>query len=223
MNATRRTRFFAYFREQLGLVDQLGGREYKVHKKLIYVALLDTMAGLVYPRLSNRRRFVQLVKDFGAWSECEHISTPHLARMLKLNPSPQFNEVRKLAIAHLGSWSEGDHKGARDDLKYNAVRSKWPKDKDSCEPVEGVALEAVQHAHLLYFFRNAVVHSFRPLGTDFEMPEDTEPYYLSVSEAETGPDGRCFHWDLIYPAEFFRSLTEAVINVNYFHRFVLPH
>lgn len=212
MSTERRKRFFGYFRNELDLVDGIGGREYKVHKKLVYVALLDTMAGLVFPRLRNRRRFVELVKEFGAWSEWDKISTPHLVRALELNPAPQFNEVRNIGLKHLASWSQGELKKLKDDLDYNVVRSKWPKDKESSQPLEGVALESLQHVQLLYSFRNAVVHSFRPLGTDFEMPEDVEPYYLSVSDSEGESPDPHFHWDLIYPAAFFRALTESVFD-----------
>ena len=54
-------KFFDYFRDELTLVDKIGGREYKVHKKILYVSMLDTIAGLIYPTRSNSDRFVSVL------------------------------------------------------------------------------------------------------------------------------------------------------------------
>jgi len=212
MSEERRTRFFKYFRNEFDLIASIGDREHKVHKKLCDVALLDTMAGLTFPRNNNRQRFVRLVKELGNWSNCDRISAPHLLRMLELNPAPEFDELRDIARNHVGGWAAGNLISLEADLEFNFVRSKWPKDNQSKEPLEGVVLEHLQHAYLLYSFRNAVVHSFRPLGSDFETDEDISPYYLSITRIGEASEKKKNYWDLIYPTEFFKSLTGSILS-----------
>ena len=200
-------RFFGYFRKELNLIDDIEGREYKIHKKIMYVSMIDTIAGLIYPTFGNKDRFVSLLVNFGSWSESEYVSIPHLARALQLNPSPEFNHLREYVFSEFDKWSQGDLIHINRDIPANIAGTHWPKGKNYNEAVNEVALESLKHAHLLYRYRNALVHSFRPLGSDFEMPEDESPYYLSITVVKKDN-----YWDLIYPAVFFKKLVTNVFN-----------
>lgn len=209
---TKQTWFFAYTKGKLDRIDDISSADLKVHKKILYVAFIDSLSGLVYPAHSqNRERFTEVVLTFGKWNDAGKVSTPHLARALRINPDPSYDKVRDLVLQNLDSWSAGDLIPLSRDLDAGVIGSHWPQGKRYEQPVEGAPWNHLKHVELLYAYRNALVHSFRPLGPDAEMPEDATPYYLSTHDATSGGRGsEEFHWQLIYPTVFLRTLAHDI-------------
>ena len=205
-------RFFKFFREELDLVDKIEGHQYKIHKKILYVSMIDTIAGLIYPTRGNRDRFVQTLIKFASWDEAEYVSIPHLVRTLQLNPDPEYNQLRKYVFNEFRNWKQGSLVPIDTDVPANKVGTHWPKGKQLNEAVNDVMLESLRHAHLLYKYRNALVHSFRPLGSDFEMPEDENPYYMAITTIGSKSDDNDIYWDLIYPEVFFKKLVNNIFD-----------
>ena len=209
MTEERVKNFFEYFRTQLKRVESIGEREYKIHKKILYVSMIDTIAGLIYPTLSNRKRFTSLLINFASWKEVEYISLPHLVQTLKLNPAPEFDKLREFAYKEYDKWPTCGPLFLDKDIPVTNVGTHWPKSKEFNEAVEEVFLDSLTHAHLLYKFRNALIHNFIPLGSDFEMPEDRQPFYMTTQDL-TMQDEEKFYWNLIYPALFFKDITNNI-------------
>jgi len=213
MTVTRRERFFEYFAQQLARIELLDAAELKIHKKMLYVALIDALAGVVYPASGNRERFTAVVRQFGGWADSERISVPHLARALRLNPDPAYNTIREKVQKELSSWSNGDLIPITRDIEAGIVGTHWPKDKHLANPVTGTPWAHLKHLELLYSYRNALVHGFRPLGSDFEFTDDDAPFYISTYTMKAqGTFAEVDYWDLIYPSNFFRTLATSVLS-----------
>ncbi len=213
MYLKRIDRFISYFRKQFDLTNDIGDTPiYKIHKKALYLSLIDGLSGVIYPnKSSHRSRFVQTVLDFGEWEQAEYVSLPHLARLLALNPDPEFEALRKHVLSQIDTWSSGDLIYLDKDVKANEVGSQWPKGKEHSEPVNEIRLDSLKHVQLLYTFRNSLIHEFRPLGIDLEVPEDDDPYYLSVYDTKEDKDMKTIHWNLIYPTVFIHNLCKKII------------
>ncbi|MGI9304277.1 MAG: hypothetical protein ACR2RB_16470 [Gammaproteobacteria bacterium] len=97
-NDTPTGRFFEYLRSQLDLINTLSGRDLKLHRKILYVSMIDTVAGLIYPAYGNRDRFVSVLEVFGGWQDATRVSVPHLVKALERNPSPAYNRLRQKAL-----------------------------------------------------------------------------------------------------------------------------
>ena len=202
-------RFISYFTQELELIDTISNdRKYKVHKKALYLSFIDAFSGVVYPAKSNRKRFVSLVLEFGNWEYSEYISTPHLAKLLKLNPDPKYSKLRKFTFKNYDKWSDGDLIFLNNDLQSKDVEKLWPNGKDYKEPINGIKFESLKHCNLLYSYRNSIIHEFRPFGTDAQFSDDQNPYYFNIMDLD---DENRNYWSLIYPTHFFYVLANTIL------------
>jgi hypothetical protein len=206
----RHDRFFAFIREKLEGIDTLDSEALRTHRKVLYVAFIDSLSAIVFPAyLHNRERFTAFVAQFGNWPDAGRISTPHLARALALNPDPAYNTVRALVSQSFGKWSPGALVPLSQDLEAGVVGTHWPRGKNYERAVQGASWEHFKHAELLYAYRNSLVHGFRGLGLGHELSEDQEPYYLSSHDATPDAPSKLPHWELIYPVAFLSSLAQS--------------
>jgi hypothetical protein len=215
----RQTRFFEFTEENLHRIDSLDSADFKTLRKILYVSFIDSLSGLVYPTSSqNRERFTTFVVRFGAWLNAERVNTPHLARALTLNPDPEYDRVRRVVLDNLESWNTGDLVKIDQDLEAGVIGTHWPQGRKHEQPVEGAPWQHLKHVELLYAYRNALVHGFRPLGHDAEVPEDSEPYYLHTAEISPPPsEGSSEYWELIYPTAFLRTLARTLFQATRDH------
>ncbi len=215
----RQSRFFEFTEANLQRIDSLDAADLKTLRKILYVSFIDSLSGLIYPIFSqNRERFTTFVVQFGSWANAEKVNTPHLARALALNPDPSFDKVRTVVLANLNSWGSGELIKIDRDLDAGVIGTHWPQGKRYEQPVDGAPWQHLKHVELLYAYRNALVHGFRPLGHDAEVPEDTEPYYLHTSELSPPPSAESDeYWELIYPTAFLRSLARTLLEATREH------
>ena len=206
----RHDRYFGFIREKLEGIDNLDSEALRTHRKVLYVAFVDSLSAIVFPAYShNRDRFTAFVTQFGNWPDAGRISTPHLARALALNPDPAYNKVRALVSQSFGKWSPGALVPLSQDLEAGVVGTHWPSGRNYEQPVPGASWEHFKHAELLYSYRNSLVHGFRSLGLSAEVPEDREPYYLSSHDATPDAVSKLPHWELIYPVAFLSKLAQS--------------
>ena len=208
-------RFISHFRGQSARIASLGAeRDHNLFKKSLYVAVLDALARSVYPQKGNRDRFVAFIREFGSWKEADRVSLPHLATLLSKVPDPAFSQVRQYALAEIAKWSEGQMVTLSRDPSYDTIRKLWPQDKDGRFPLAQISLESLQHVHLLYAFRNSLVHELRQLGYGVEREQDKEPYYMSCTSLGPGIDAADSGektWELTYPVTFFETLCACTL------------
>lgn len=211
-------RFIGYFKDQIEEVRALNTKHAELYRRILYASILDTLAGTVLPRRTNRDRFVYFVRRFCQWPDGERVSLPHLVQLIKRNPDPAFEKLREWTLSayralpvHGGSLMPISHDPAFDD-----VQSKWPSSKEHRMPLEGVDLVSLQHVELLYAYRNTLVHEFRIPGYGMEFAEDENPFYHHMSHIEddsTDEDDSLLRGtaELVYPWRFLHRLCDTAL------------
>jgi len=201
-------RFISYFQNKYEIIKET---EFEANdelfKKVLYIGIIDAISKTVFPRKGNRIRFVLFIEIFSGWKNCDRISLPHLVRLLEFTPEPEYSKLREFAFSAYEQWLSGDIIGLETDPKYKEIIKYWPKGKDNTEPIEGVKLESLKHANLLYTYRNSLIHELRNLGYgQEELSLGKEPSYHSMT-MEDGKDT----WQLVYPLGFFENICETCV------------
>jgi hypothetical protein len=181
-----------------------------LHSRILYMALLDAISRSVFPKEENRERIVQFVSSFCGWTECERISLPHLYKLVGKKTEEQFQPLRNLAIRAMSKWIPAEKISLSRDLELSEVEVLWPRDGNKIIRIDGVWLKWLQHAHLLYTYRNSLMHEFRMPGRHVELWADDEPYYAHLIEYKDEISSEHKKsWELQYTAQFFRRLCNT--------------
>ena len=200
-------RFVGFFKRQLQVIESAQFAEKgDLYKKALLVSVIDALSKTVYPRKGNRDRFVSFIRYFGKWKDCERISLPHLVRLLEKVPDTDFSELRKFALSRFAEWPEGEVICLDKDPDYAEVQKLWPKEKEYTKPLENLQLDSLRHVHLLYSYRNSLVHEMRKPGYGMEFPDDDEPFYGSMLHEENKNT-----WELAYPLKFFLTVCDRTL------------
>jgi hypothetical protein len=211
----RVNRFKQYFEYELSMINSIPASDSsKKFKKALYVSVIDTLSKSVFPhRQSNHERFVAFLMRFSNWSEGYRISMPHLAQLLRINPDPSYEHLRKIIFE---SYDKSDvHKsqivGLDTDPTVDEIKKHWPIQKECRIPIEGVTLESLQHFHLLYAYRNSLVHELREPGYGMESRDDVDyPYYHGMTIVDAEKEEKSI--ELVYPVMFFQRLVSTCLN-----------
>ncbi len=205
-------RFVGYYRRAADAATSLEDSDHLPQlRKICYIAVLDALGKAIYPtRSENRIRFTQLIDYFGDWPDSRRVSLPHLAALLDRCPDPAFEALRMLVRGELAGWLSGTLVRLDADPEIERLRTAWPKDPALRTPLASLSLDHFQHVHLLYTYRNLLVHEFRdptdPIGED----NRAVPFYVHASVI--GYEREYERWDLFYPAGFLRVLTTSTLD-----------
>ena len=204
--------YIAYFQDQVQSIDNYcpkstdGDR----YSRILYVALLDAISRSVFAREVNRERIVQFVSGFCGWPECNRVSLPHLYKLVGEKTETQLVSLRDLAIRSMSKWEQYSKASLSCDLEFSEVEKLWPRDGDKIIHIDGVWPKSLQHAHLLYTYRNNLMHEFRIPGRHAELWDDDEPYYVTLTEYKDEKTSELKRsWELQYTARFFRRLCST--------------
>lgn len=199
--------FTSFFHEQLGSIHSAQfPKNGNIFKKILYVAIIDALSKTVYPKKGNRNRFVYFVRSFSGWDYCKRISLPHLVRLLQRDPDPEFSNLREFAFPLFDKWDTDDEQKLDEDPDCEEVQKRWSKNKAHARRIEKVPLDFIRHDHLLYTYRNSLVHELRYPG--YGMESGNEPFYhyrphLDVPEKSS--------WQLAYPVGFFEAICKTAL------------
>lgn len=207
-------RFCGYFTDQVAEIGALESTHGELYRKLLFVGVLDTLAGTLMPRRSNKERFTGFVRRFCKWPDGERVSLPHLVQLLRKNPDPAFGSLRKWALAKYDQLPV--HSGVlmpiTQDPIFDDVKREWPTSSDHRTPIDGVDLAALTHINLLYTYRNALVHELRMLGYGMDFGEKrVDPYYHGMSSVGEDPELILSTVELVYPWRFLQQLCATAI------------
>jgi hypothetical protein len=207
--------FISYFKKQLDEIKALQTEHAELYRKLLYVSVLDSLAGSVFPRRRNRDRYIDFLQRFCSWPDGNRVSLPHLVQLLRKNPDPAFQNLREWTLAkfkvlpvHGGSLMPITH-----DPLFDEVKREWPVSKEHRTPLEGIDLVALRHFQLLYVYRNSLVHELRTPGYGMEFGNnDKYPFYHGMSTV--GKDGAFIGTtiELVYPWRFLHFLCETALD-----------
>ena len=204
-------RFVGYFKSQLAEIKSLTSKHGELYRKLLYVSVLDTLAGSVLPKRPNKERFVYFLMRFCRWPDGERVSLPHLLQLLKKNPDPAFEQLRKWALSQYKAHPAlgGALAPISEDPTFKEMKKQWPVSAEHRTPIEGVDLVSLQHYHLLYVYRNMLVHELRTPGYGHDFKEDSTPYYHGSTSIDAGGKEVRRTVELVYPEAFLHSLCET--------------
>ncbi len=197
-------RFRDDFAERLEEVSQI---QVSLFQRILYVTFLEALAKAYAPHISGARdRFIHLLDETDCWPERNLVSVPLL--YYGLDDAGQEDlaaEVRPLA-AKMQIWtpySLGFPADVPPSGIPSAVQERAPD-----------TIRNATHKHLLYSYRNALIHESRS-PTGFGFLEKGEPYYVSYVGVGRFPLGspRKQGWELGYPATFLRNLTRNTLDV----------
>ena len=206
--------FIKHFRRHLDLIISITIKENKIcsiYKRLLLVALLDAITKPIYPKETNKKKFISFIKKFSDWKYIDRISLPHLVQLLDKYPSPDFSNLRDYAYSKYDEWLQGSVILLDKDLEFKEVKILWPKNKDQDKghllTLKGITIESLRHCELLYKYRNSLVHELTEPGISFQWISCDEPNYGSYTDTDEQ-----HHWNLRYPVNFFIRLVKTCLN-----------
>ncbi len=200
-------RFILYFREQLKELQDVTLSP--LYKETCYIAILDALAKTIYPRESNRQRFVLFFKFFSGWLHSHKISLTHLIKLLEKAPRPEFNSLREFAYSEISKWEDGRLIHLDREPNFVDIQKQWPKEKECLQPIEGISLESIRHDNLVYKYRNSLIHELRRPGYGMDLSQADQPYYHGM--IEDLEDEESLKWELVYPTNFFKKAIENAL------------
>lgn len=204
--------YIRYFRDQVILIDDHCPKTVagELHCRILYMALLDAISRTVFSQEPNRDRFVNFVSEFCGWVECNRVSLSHLYKLVGKKLEPQIAPLRDFAIRCITQWIPAEKVTLSRDPDFAEVENLWPRDEVKLLSIDGVWPNWLTHVHLLYTYRNNLIHEFKIPGRHVELWSDDEPYYAYLIEYQDESSSELKRtWELQYTAIFFRRLCET--------------
>ena len=169
------------FQKQVeALVAEVAQVQNKAFRKALYVSMLDGLSACAYPNeTKSGQRFKTFVLDVAGWKDGERVSLPQAALYCQADAAMSAEIARLLA-----AWPWGRPQS----IAADPLPDQIPAHKD---------LFRLQHANLLWQFRNHVLHAFADPG-GFDIGDRAEPYYMGDASTHT--------WRLVMPEQFLRDL-----------------
>jgi hypothetical protein len=162
------------------LADQVRQVENPAFRKALYISMLDGLSACAYPNeTKSGYRFRTFVLDIGNWKDGERVSLPQAALYFQADPAMSA----AIAVA-LNAWTWGRPQSITSDPLLNQL------------PAHD-HLWRLQHANLLWQFRNSMLHAFADPG-GFDIGDRADPYYFG--------DAATLTWRLVMPEQFLRNL-----------------
>lgn len=209
------TTYITYFRDHLDLVkthcpDTEDGH---LHSKILYSAFLDAISGTVFDKKNHRERFISFVTEFCNWPDHHRVSLPHLLRLVRNKPEPEFAPLRDFTSRKISQWIPTERISLDRDPSFNEIELVWPHVNGKQLKIDGLSLTKFQHRHLLYTYRNNLIHEFKITGRRVELWNIDKPYYSYLSEIQSEDSNNLVQsWELQYTAKFFKKLCTSGID-----------
>ena len=193
---------FNYFDKiRLSIINVKFEESDEISKSILLCSLMDTLSRCIYPKLSNRDRFVFFVDDFSGWENKNKISLVQLYYFLKDEEDKNYEPIKsyvknKVSKIRRGVIYKTDFDEFLHELKYLKV-------------IE-TQIQKFSYANLFYKFRNYLVHEYRTpgLGSNFSKSKDIHYYLLThISDKPTYTT-----MELIFPAFYLSNLVKNSID-----------
>ena len=210
-----------------------------IHAKVLLCCIFDSLSKSRFPRMSIGERFRKTVSEYTDWNDCERVNLFHLIRAFEAAESvpTEFEPILEWATnKYSREFALSNRPGSNEscisnDPSMEIVRKYWPTGQcGEPKPIGCTRVDQLQHKHLLWLYRNKMVHEYRIPGLWREEwqaesvlennPHLTNPYYQEVSVVEPEDEKMKItnRWELVYPTDFFLWITEtAIANIAEFH------
>jgi hypothetical protein len=202
--------FISYYRQQSQLIENHCPHsiEGDLHKRILYLAVIDSLSKVIGSQKDNNRdRIIDFLDHFCNWPESTRISLPHLYQLVGNKKEPELAPIRNFALQRISSWIPGEIVFLARDPTLGEVEVLWPMTNGKPARIDGVSPSWIQHSNLFYTYRNSLIHEYRSPGHHAELLDSSEPYYATVIEYENDEASeRVKSWQLQYTARFFGKL-----------------
>ena len=160
-----------------------------VFRTILYFSCLDAWAGDAFPRQRNKERFVKFIHEISEWEHADRVSIPQLFDHWFKIWAEKEGYLKKLSVTFKycasprSTVSEVDVESCWDEVPEARAISEDPRVDDLvCEigAASRSCVELFQFSHLIWDYRNSVVHRFECPGraTDVLGKNKDVPYYL---------------------------------------------
>lgn len=178
-----------------------------VYLKILYLALLESLAKCRYDSPKPRERFVSLIREYSGWNERENVSIPHILRLLSKYENIGSSKVRDEVSGKIATWEKHNFPTLKQDLTSIDASKLFSARDFEIMRSEKVNFHYFHHVHLLYNMRNTLFHEFRELGYGLELKRENSPFYFWMPTLNKTPR----RWELMYPIGFFEFLVDNSI------------
>jgi hypothetical protein len=195
--------------------ERIVGLDYPLHRKLLIVAMLSSLAEGRYPHTArDSAKFIKLIETYSAWTDATSVSVTQLQMIIDERGSHAALGLSKEFVDSL--WQRRALWHNRECQRLNQAEISHigidPKPEDilleRSTTTEKAIVESVKHSALLYRYRCKLVHEFRMPGHGFEFDQrGTEPYYIAMLDADR--DGETE--ELVYPTQWFLNLPLPIL------------
>ncbi|WP_394497850.1 hypothetical protein [Shewanella sp. ENK2] len=213
--------FNGYILERLENIKLIESPDQELQKKLLYMAYLDSLAGASYPNKSNKKAFINVIKDYSTWEHFDKICPLALKRLS--DKHPQYTELKDFAEqAYNRMVAQGGQFGAAQ-VNLNDLPSKdeldvvWPENwnDETSSPNRENLTQIIQ----LYHCRNTLVHSLQHRK---ESPYPRRNSYVIHYRQYMRVEGNSIianlkhdEFELVHPIQFLYKLcTEVTLNMT---------
>jgi hypothetical protein len=182
----------SYFERALENIANMAASEERatpVFQTILYFSCLEVWAGDAFPRQGNKERFVRFIHEITEWEHADRASIPQLLHYRsKLRTDKEIwlqilSEAYNYDPSPEGTSSEEDieipkARAISDDPRIDGLVSQIGVASRAC-------VELFQFSHLLWDYRNFVVHRFQFPGRAIDVPGKKKdvPYYLPCGNA----------------------------------------
>ncbi|MDE1358819.1 hypothetical protein L9W73_16160 [Vibrio aestuarianus] len=201
----------------------------KVHSKILCCSILDAISKSAFPEIkSNCQRFISLVQLCRSWPDSQKVSVLHLLRLLEISPILSLEEQqlkKQILLKYSRMFEPTDYLmnsefSISSDMDVNELLELWPRQNDQYVKVGGVKPHQLKHEHMLWLYRNALVHEYRSPGNGVDLDlgqcAAEHPFYQQVTTVDSLGKNRLqftSRWELVYPSRFFLNLCKSAIEV----------
>ncbi|TCK02969.1 hypothetical protein [Marinobacterium mangrovicola] len=206
-----------------------------IHAKVLLCSIFDSLSKSAFANISNNsRRFKTTIDSYSNWEDRDRISLLHLVRAFDIytNIPPEFEELREWSISLFRTEFPVSRRILSASPLINRdphlldIQNIWPRDNnDEFLSIGSIKPYQLQHKHMLWLYRNRLVHEYRSPGGGFNTMRLNEslPYYIEASTIQgyTEEQGLILsnHWELTYPVGFFLELCHhALLGIAEMHR-----
>lgn len=210
--------FESFLKDRLRNIDDIGSSDQLLFRQVLYVSFLDSLAACIYPKRSNKERFIALLEEFANWKYAHNYCFVHLAKFTSITSDPIFRNLRQFVQEEVKDWPNKVNGLGIIRLENlpdkERVKSCWNHTfKTSGE--KSVNIEDFKYSNLMYMLRNSLVHQFQGKGSEMGtgIPKN-EPYYQLYKGFDESLKLTPNSIELVFPTPMLQTICkDALKNV----------
>ncbi|MBI5649391.1 MAG: hypothetical protein HZC40_02925 [Chloroflexi bacterium] len=190
--------FFGWIEKKIEEIDTITNEPFR---RILLLALLDTLAKSAFPKDKPGKRFVKLIDSYSGWLHSDRVCLIQLRYLLESQVQTECADLKIEVEMRLGKWPP---KGIG---RIPWSREVDPESVDLCAFKKGrgaALIEKARYPFLLWEMRNFAIHELRTIGLALPDSDDfEEPYYFAPLNLETSSRT----WGLNFPTKVISTIV----------------